>query len=44
MDSEGHRQNILNPRFRELGLAVRLGTPTGDATGVTVSAEFGART
>jgi uncharacterized protein YkwD len=42
MDSEGHRENILNPRYRELGLAVRLGTPTG-TTGVTVSAEFGAR-
>ena len=43
MDSEGHRENILNPQFRELGIAVRLGTPTGDASGVTVSAEFGAR-
>ena len=42
MDSEGHRENILNGTFRELGLAVRLGTPTGEA-GVTVSAEFGAR-
>jgi uncharacterized protein YkwD len=42
MNSEGHRENILNGTFRELGLAVRLGTPTGE-TGVTVSAEFGAR-
>ena len=42
MDSEGHRENILNPRYRELGLAVRFGTPNGDP-GVTVSAEFGAR-
>jgi uncharacterized protein YkwD len=42
MGSEGHRENILNARYRELGLAVRLGTPTGEA-GVTVSAEFGAR-
>jgi len=42
MDSEGHRENILNPRYRELGLAVRFGTPTGEP-GVTVSAEFGAR-
>jgi uncharacterized protein YkwD len=42
MGSKGHRANILNARYRELGLAVRLGTPTGDA-GVTVSAEFGAR-
>jgi uncharacterized protein YkwD len=42
MASKGHRANILNPRYRQLGLAVRLGTPTG-GTGVTVSAEFGAR-
>ena len=41
MGSEGHRENILNGAYRELGLAVRLGTPTGTA-GVTVSAEFGA--
>jgi uncharacterized protein YkwD len=43
MASKGHRANILNPRYRELGLAVRLGTPTGGDAGVTVSAEFGAR-
>jgi uncharacterized protein YkwD len=43
MNSEGHRENILNGTYRELGLAVRLGTPTGETTGVTVSAEFGAR-
>jgi uncharacterized protein YkwD len=43
MNSEGHRENILNGTYRELGLAVRLGTPTGKADGVTVSAEFGAR-
>jgi uncharacterized protein YkwD len=43
MNSEGHRENILKPAYRELGLAVRLGTPTGEAGGVTVSAEFGAR-
>jgi uncharacterized protein YkwD len=42
MGSKGHRANILNPRYRDLGLAVRLGTPAGDS-GVTVSAEFGAR-
>jgi uncharacterized protein YkwD len=43
MNSEGHRENILKPDYRELGLAVRLGTPTGNSTGVTVSAEFGVR-
>ena len=43
MNSEGHRENILKPDYRELGLAVRLGTPTGQTVGVTVSAEFGVR-
>jgi uncharacterized protein YkwD len=43
MNSEGHRENILKPDYRELGLAVRLGTPTGETVGVTVSAEFGVR-
>jgi uncharacterized protein YkwD len=43
MNSEGHRENILKPGYRELGLAVRLGTPTGETVGVTVSAEFGVR-
>jgi uncharacterized protein YkwD len=43
MNSEGHRENILKAGYRELGLAVRVGTPTGETTGVTVSAEFGAR-
>jgi uncharacterized protein YkwD len=43
MNSEGHRENILKSGYRDLGLAVRLGTPTGEPGGVTVSAEFGAR-
>jgi uncharacterized protein YkwD len=43
MNSEGHRENILKAGYRELGLAVRLGTPTGETVGVTVSAEFGVR-
>jgi uncharacterized protein YkwD len=43
MNSEGHRENILKAAYLDLGLAVRLGTPTGETTGVTVSAEFGAR-
>ena len=43
MGSEGHRDNILKSAYRELGLSVRVGTPTGAAGGVTISAEFGAR-
>jgi len=43
MSSPGHRENILKPGYRELGVGIRLGTPTGVAGGVTVSAEFGVR-
>jgi uncharacterized protein YkwD len=43
MASPGHRENILKASYRELGLGFQLGTPTGEASGLTVSAEFGAR-
>ena len=43
MNSPGHRENILKSNYRELGIGIRLGTPTGAAAGVTVSAEFGVR-
>jgi uncharacterized protein YkwD len=43
MESPGHRANILKADYRELGLAVQLGTPTGAPNGVTVAAEFGTR-
>jgi uncharacterized protein YkwD len=43
MNSPHHRENILKASYRELGLGIRLGTPTGSAAGVTLSAEFGAR-
>lgn len=40
--SSGHRANILKADYRELGLGVAFGTPSG-GTGVTIAAEFGAR-
>jgi uncharacterized protein YkwD len=43
MASPGHRANILKGGYRELGLGFTLGTPTGRSTGITVSAEFGAK-
>ena len=43
MNSEGHRENILNGDYRELGFGIHLGTPTGSAEGVTITAEFGVR-
>lgn len=38
MDSQGHRQNILNPRFEHIGVAVHPGSPGG---GVAYTTDFG---
>jgi uncharacterized protein YkwD len=43
MNSEGHRENILNGRFREIGFGIVLGTPKSPDTGATYANEFGAR-
>lgn len=42
MESPTHRKNILNPEYREIGVAVRSGTLEGKKTIVTVQ-EFGRR-
>jgi uncharacterized protein YkwD len=46
MNSPPHRENLLRPTFRELGVAAVQGTPQtqSDLTGVTVSSEYGYRT
>ena len=46
MNSPPHRQNLLNPDFRELGVGAVSGTPLSsrDITGFTVSSEYGSRT
>ena len=46
MNSPPHRENLLRPTFREIGIAAVAGTPvsSGDLTGVTVSSEYGYRT
>jgi len=46
MDSPGHRQNILNPRFREVGIGIALGVPVRDRSldgqrGATYTTDFG---
>jgi uncharacterized protein YkwD len=45
MNSPPHRENLLKPRFREIGIAAVVGTPESrnDSTGVTVSSEYGYR-
>jgi uncharacterized protein YkwD len=46
MNSPPHRENLLRPNFRELGVAAVTGTPISrsDSSGVTVSSEYGTRT
>jgi uncharacterized protein YkwD len=45
MNSPPHRENLLRPTYRDLGLAAVAGTPVSgkDLTGVTVSSEYGYR-
>jgi len=43
MRSSGHRSNILNGRFREIGIGVKLGVPTRSRGGATYTANFGFR-
>jgi len=45
MNSPPHRENLLKPQFREIGVAAVDGTPEGDVgdPGVTVSSEYGTR-
>jgi len=46
MNSPPHRENLLRPTYREIGIAALPGTPVSesDLTGVTVSSEYGFRT
>lgn len=42
MNSPGHRENILNPSYREIGIGVVAGNPAHtDGTGATYATEFG---
>jgi uncharacterized protein YkwD len=46
VDSPPHRENLLRPAFREIGVGVAAGTPEAptDLTGLTVASEYGFRT
>ncbi len=41
MDSAGHRANILNRRFRHVGIGVAVGAPVRGAGGATYTTAFG---
>jgi uncharacterized protein YkwD len=42
MASPGHRANLLDPQWREIGIGIASGTPVG-ANGATYSVEFGTK-
>jgi uncharacterized protein YkwD len=41
MNSPGHRANILKRAYREIGVGVVTGTPTGSNAGATYTTDFG---
>jgi uncharacterized protein YkwD len=44
MHSPGHRENILRPEFREMGVGIAYGRPEGKTTGpraMTITTDFG---
>jgi uncharacterized protein YkwD len=42
MNSSGHRENILNPAYREIGIGIVVGNPAAaDGAGATYATEFG---
>lgn len=43
MRSAGHRANILNGHFREIGIGIEIGVPTLRRPGATYTADFGFR-
>ena len=43
MHSAGHKANIVNKAYREVGIGVRLGVPSDEGVGATVTADFGVK-
>jgi len=43
MNSAGHKANILKKAYREVGIGIRLGVPSDNGVGVTITADFGVK-
>jgi uncharacterized protein YkwD len=43
MNSPGHRSNIIKKGYREVGIGIRLGVPSDNGVGATITADFGAK-
>jgi uncharacterized protein YkwD len=43
MGSAGHKANILKRAYKEVGIGIRLGVPTDNGVGATITADFGVK-
>jgi len=43
MNSPGHKANIVKKAYREVGIGIRLGVPTDNGVGATITADFGVK-
>jgi uncharacterized protein YkwD len=43
MNSAGHKANILKKAYREVGVGIRLGVPSDEGVGATITADFGVK-
>jgi uncharacterized protein YkwD len=43
MNSSGHKANILKKAYREVGIGIRLGVPSDEGVGATITADFGVK-
>jgi uncharacterized protein YkwD len=43
MGSAGHKANILKKSYKEVGIGIRLGVPSDDGVGATITADFGVK-
>jgi uncharacterized protein YkwD len=43
MNSAGHKANILKTAYREVGIGIRLGVPSDEGVGATITADFGVK-
>jgi uncharacterized protein YkwD len=43
MRSRGHKRTILKAAYREIGIGISLGVPTGNGAGATFTTDFGAK-
>ncbi len=43
MNSAGHKANILKKAYREVGIGIRIGVPSDEGVGATITADFGVK-